>query len=608
MDSETHAEPVELVQEALHDISLSDAQSGFAPSSRDDGPTDSQSPHYEQPGTYHFEQQDGRDGWNERRDSNASATTRPNGRGGLNSEHGGYNNDDRDADTGTFEAVTLDGTGPERSNGNGAENGHSMSEEHSRSTSPNDSPADTTTPQQSPSLASTAATTIAGSASSSNDAGLSTVAEAPVAGPSSPFDAKSSSNAAPARPKPTPQKKPSSTRTIMQQVVSFTRQRNLPPKSREEEEKHLQQLAEMHAASREADRRRRAEAEARTAARNATLANAFPDWEKHILPNWRVVFHDDSQGRYLRRLWWNGTMPVRWRGRLWAMCIGNGLALPKTAFARANERARHLSGEGRLVEVEAEAKEDVARTLPALKLFQEGRVLHEDLMSLLLAWGVYEKRTPRYAEGLAFPAAMLLLNMPLPEAFISLVNLIHKSVLRSFYSEDPQDREAYFRVFDTLLADHMPKVYSNFSSQVVRPSLYLAPWLSTVYIAFLPLDLATRIFDVFLLEGDSFAFRVALVLLQILEPRLFNPNLDELAAVFQGLDKGAVGVVRREKGLLTADGGAREETDEGIRVETEDVYTEMGTTEERVFELLQSLEWKEETWLRLVERELPEAV
>lgn len=74
----------------------------------------------------------------------------------------------------------------------------------------------------------------------------------------------------------TPQKKPSTARTVMQQVVSFTRQRNLPPKSREEEvrvplassclwefsrtsdwvpvlqEKHLQQLAEMHAASREA--------------------------------------------------------------------------------------------------------------------------------------------------------------------------------------------------------------------------------------------------------------------------------------------------------------------------------------------------------------------
>lgn len=144
------------------------------------------------------------------------------------------------------------------------------------------------------------------------------------------------------------------------------------------------------------DRRHRAEAEARRAVRNATLANAFPDWEKHILPNWRVVFHDDSQGRYLRRLWWNGTMPVRWRGRLWSLCIGNGLAMPKTAFTRASDRARHLLRDGALAEVEAAAKRDVERALPALKLFQEGRVMHDDLMELLLAWAVYEKRVPRY--------------------------------------------------------------------------------------------------------------------------------------------------------------------------------------------------------------------
>lgn len=192
------------------------------------------------------------------------------------------------------------------------------------------------------------------------------------------------------------------------------------------------------------------------------------------------------------------------------------------------------------------------------------------------------------------------------EAFVCLVNLVQKSFLRSFYSADSDEVEAYYRVFDTLLADYMPRVYANFSAQVVRPSLYLFPWLSTLYTAFLPLDLATRIFDVFLLEGDSFVFRVAIVLLEILEPRLFNPNLDELSAVFEGTDKGAVGVVRREKGLLTADGGSIEERDGGIRVEVEDVYSEMGATEERVFELLRQLDWKEETFARLVERELPE--
>lgn len=118
--------------------------------------------------------------------------------------------------------------------------------------------------------------------------------------------------------------------------------------------------------------------------------------------------------------------------------------------------------------------------------------------------------------------------------------------------------------------------------------------MTTLFVRYLPPDLAFRIFDVFLLEGDSILFRVALVLLQILEPRLFNPNLDELSAVFKGTDRGAVAIVRRENG--------GEE-----RVGVDDVYGIMGVSEESVFGLLDRLDWKEETWDRLVARELPEA-
>ncbi|CEQ42953.1 SPOSA6832_04830 [Sporobolomyces salmonicolor] len=375
------------------------------------------------------------------------------------------------------------------------------------------------------------------------------------------------------------------------------------------QEKHLKELAEMRVASQEAEKRHKSELDARAAARAAAIASALPTWESHILPNWRTVLHSDSQGRSLRSLWWQGTMPVRFRGRLWAMCIGNGLTVPKSAYFQALGRAKRGLEEGRkdMKRVQEEAEEDSQRTLPTLKLFQRGGVMHEDLMDLLLAWSVYEKVSPRYPQGLAYPAALLLVNMPVQEAFVSLVNIVKKSFLRSFYGDDPEEVEAYYRVFDTLLADTMPRVYASFSAAVVRPSLYLFPWLTTLYVHFLPLDLSTRLFDVFLLEGDSFMFRTALVLLQILEPRLFNPNLEELGAVFRGEDKGAVAVVRREKGLLTADGGSVEERDGGVRIEVEDVYAEMGASEERVFELLGALEWKEETWERLVERELPEA-
>ncbi|GAA5910639.1 hypothetical protein JCM6882_001046 [Rhodosporidiobolus microsporus] len=499
------------------------------------------------------------------------------------------------ADEGGFEAVSLDdGTRPA---------------EHpsAAASSASPSPAPTSTPPLSP--ATTAATTAIDPSSSSNISvpPLPTAAEAePTAAPAAPPAAFPEPATSPKPDEATP-KKPTKTQTVMQKVISFTRQRDLPPKSKEEEEKHLKQLAEMRAASKEAEKRRRSATEARAAARSAALASALPAWESAILPNWRAVLHDSSQGRHLRQLWWDGTMPTRWRGRLWGLAIGNGIAVPKSAFGKARERVQQLEAEGRFGDVRGEAEEDVEGCLPALKLFQKGGVMHEDLMDLLLAWSIYEKTTPRYAKGLAYPAALLLVNMPPADAFVSLVNLVQKSFLRSFYSDDSEEEDAYYRVFDTLLADVHPKIYNNFSSQVVRPSLYLRPWLSTLFVRFLQLDLSTRLFDCFLLEGDSFLFRVALVILQILEPRLFNPNSDELAAVFDGSDRGAVAVVRREKGLLTPDGGALEERDGGIRVEIESVYEEMGVTEDRVFALLRAMEWKEETWSRLVERELPEA-
>ncbi|KAL8277812.1 hypothetical protein RQP46_009795 [Phenoliferia psychrophenolica] len=343
---------------------------------------------------------------------------------------------------------------------------------------------------------------------------------------------------------PTPTKK--GVASILQKTVSMTRQRDLPPKDREQERKHLRELEEMRAAAKEADRRRASNTEMAAAARAAVLASALPSWESSILPNWRVVLHEDAKGKALRRLWWDGTMPVRWRGRLWGLCVGNGLAVSRNAYATCLLRAQKGQSEGRYPGEEWEALlEDVEMTLPTLKIFhKEGGVMHEELVDILLAYTVYWGGQPRYPRGLSYTAGMLLLNMPAVDAFLTLVNLVNKSFLKSFFSDSPAEVDAYYRIFDTLLADTMPKVYANFSHEVVRPKLYLHPWLTSTFVRFLPLDLATRIFDVFLLEGDSFLFRVALVVLQILEPRLFNPVLAELDAVFKGLDRevGKVGV------------------------------------------------------------------
>ncbi|KDE03059.1 hypothetical protein MVLG_06448 [Microbotryum lychnidis-dioicae p1A1 Lamole] len=400
--------------------------------------------------------------------------------------------------------------------------------------------------------------------------------------------------------------------TEIQKIMSMTRQRDLPPKDKLEEERHLKQLEEMRAAAKEAERRRQFQLQAAAMARATRIAAAHSVWENQVLPNWRAVTHESAEGRELRKLWWDGTMPVRWRGRLWSLCIGNGLAVSRTSFAGILSQARRGLNDGTFFkETMAALEEDVQGTLRNLKLFQRGGAMHEDLINLLLGYVVYASKAtgqkPCYPPGLACPAAMLLINMSVADAFISLVNLVNKSFLKSFYGDNPDEPDAYYRIFDTLLADNMPKVYENFYKEVVRPSLYLHPWLTSMFVQFLPLDLSTRLFDVFLLEGDAFVFRVALVLLQILEPRLFNPVQSELDEVFRGKDRGAIAVVRRERiGSILLGGGG--ETEEEVRdVLVEEVYTEMGCTEDRVFELLGQQDWKEETWHRLVERELPEA-
>lgn len=80
-------------------------------------------------------------------------------------------------------------------------------------------------------------------------------------------------------------------------------------------------------------------------------------------------------------------------------------------------------------------------------------------------------------KGAAQIGGMLLINLPLDQAFVTMRNLIDRHCLRSFYGGEGSDDdvsifvasllrscdspdkqlEAYFRIFDTLLADGMPK-------------------------------------------------------------------------------------------------------------------------------------------------------
>jgi hypothetical protein len=132
--------------------------------------------------------------------------------------------------------------------------------------------------------------------------------------------------------------------SALEKVMSRTRPIFLPPKSREEDDKHLSDWRNMMKSSRtagerclhghaciltstypefEEERRQKALRERRLA-REKEIEESLHLWEKEIVPDWRVVHRNPA----LRKLWWKG-IPTKLRALMWERAVGNALALSK---------------------------------------------------------------------------------------------------------------------------------------------------------------------------------------------------------------------------------------------------------------------------------------
>ncbi|EJD54286.1 hypothetical protein AURDEDRAFT_51327 [Auricularia subglabra TFB-10046 SS5] len=386
--------------------------------------------------------------------------------------------------------------------------------------------------------------------------------------------------------------------SALEKVLSKTRPSYLPPKNKEEDNKHLKDWEDMMRKSRAAEDKRKALVTERRRAREAAVEASIPVWEREIVPDWRAATRDPR----LRGLWWNG-IPSNLRGQLWEQAIGNDIALSKDSFSRCSARGRraresgvHPLGPANVAAIEA----DISTTLPSLHIFRPTTgPMYEDLRDILCAFMIArsDEGISHYVPGTARAAAMLLLNLPPPRAFIALRNLLERHCLRSFFGGEAAKEEvdAYYRIFDTLLADCMPKIYFNFKQHHISPAAYLPDWIIPLFVDHLPVEACTRVWDGIVLHGDAFLFRVALALLSNIEMRLFFPDRKELLEVLRGENRAAQEVARRT-GVL------------GPELEGAGKYAQYGVDEESVWQRIIEMDdwWKETTWARLIQRELPD--
>lgn len=298
-------------------------------------------------------------------------------------------------------------------------------------------------------------------------------------------------------------------------LIQQPRPANLPAKNALEEERHRKQYSAILEAAKkrelreEKERKQQREYQLKEEER---LAEDSYMWNVHVLPKFESV----KNTKKVKDLWWRG-LPPSVRGRVWKLAISNNLNITPHLYNLCLDRAMSSPNNESLAAIRL----DVSRTFPTLCVFQEGGPLTNSLQGILAAYAVYRPDVG-YVQGMSFVGAVLSLNMDPPDAFACFANLLNYPCHRSAFTLDQKRMDIYYKVYSSALAHKLPKVFSHFTIAGLSPDLYLLDWLYTIYAKAMPLDVACRVWDVFLRDGDEFLFRTALGVLHLYQEELLK--------------------------------------------------------------------------------------
>nr|CAD7439676.1 unnamed protein product [Timema bartmani]CAD7452383.1 unnamed protein product [Timema tahoe] len=322
-------------------------------------------------------------------------------------------------------------------------------------------------------------------------------------------------------------------------LILHNRPSNLPAKSQDEELKHRLEYQGMVEAARKKEmkevkiRKKQLQQQLKL---EEQLANAARVWNNEILPKWDLM----RSSRKARDLWWSG-IPPSVRGKVWKLAIGNDLNITHQLYdicvARAQERLRAAensscvdtpdcmfpeSGDNPDKEASVELIQlDISRTFPHLCIFQKGGPYYDILHCLLGAYVCYRPDVG-YVQGMSFIAAVLILNMEAADAFVCFANLLNRPCHMAFFHLNQPMMEAYYSVYNEFFRENLPRLFAHFSESCLSADLYLLDWMYTVFAKAMPLDLACRVWDIFLRDGEEFLFKTALGVLHLNQDALLK--------------------------------------------------------------------------------------
>ena len=245
-------------------------------------------------------------------------------------------------------------------------------------------------------------------------------------------------------------------------------------------------------------------------------------------------------------------LPDNLRGKIWLMCLGNRFSITKEYYEIEvkkaidllleikNKKKDQLKNINNKIEISKEEKEkndrensiniidlDIERTFPYLNIFTHNSPLSDDLREILRAF-VVSRPDIGYVQGLSFIAAMLILNMDKYKAFISMMNLILDPAILPFYKFDQKRIKTRLLLFKHIFYFNLPELCDYFDFIQIQPEHYFLNWNMTLFSHCVHIDIAMRIWDVYMIDGLKSIYAAAIVFLSHFEKKFLNMDFSEI--------------------------------------------------------------------------------
>ena len=318
-------------------------------------------------------------------------------------------------------------------------------------------------------------------------------------------------------------------------VLSRTRPSWLPPKNQKEEKKHVKEWEQMMARAAAMEKKKALEQREQAENNEELKADIAHIWEQRVLPEWDTAIKEPKT----RELWWRGVTPES-RGVVWQKAIGNELELSTASFEVALRRANEL--EEKVAEMPSEERSrskeaawldaierDVPNTFPEVEVFQKGTPVHYALANVLKAYAMYRSDVG-YVYGTHLVAGVLCLHMRAADAFVTLANMLNRPLPLAFLVHD---QVAMARAYDMVLSTlkyKFSKLHSHLtcSTTNLKPEEYLEPIFRCLFAYNMPPEHVSRIWDIWMFDGDKTLVRAAVAVLGRLESKLYGSGKEVL--------------------------------------------------------------------------------